>query len=333
MISVTEMLNSGSEGPTGEPLAVRQDLPPEEESDVQFVQDPDTGQPIQYWSFRFTASKIHDGGEGIKELLDIDSIPEFGFQKEKGKRRFKVEHFQGAFECRPRKRFKQLQKMFNDKYPELIFDGRDYLNRSQSSAADRYGMKEDTRIEGPWYKGERFENIAKETVYKVELELRPWQNKTCGILDAGQDDRSIWWLWEPYGGLGKTTFQKWIYQNYKGVMISGGKAADMKNGVIRYKERNGEYPKIVLVNIPKTFDIQYFSAAGVEEVKDMFFFSGKYGSKDECGEVCGRPPIVLIFANREPPTWEMSHDRWKIRRLPDGKAKQVTTLDTETWDE
>lgn len=289
------------------------------------------GNLAQFWAFRFTASKVNE--EQLLKTMDMPWIKGYGYQKEKGKKRDRVEHYQGTFECEPRKRFKALESHFKNDFEELVFDGRDYLKPSRSEAANMYGMKVDTRVGGPWYKGERYEEIAKQTVYKVEIELRPWQKKVCEILDGPPDDRSIYWLWEPYGGLGKTTFLKWIYQNYKNVMVSGGKSHDMKNGVVRYREGNGDYPKIVLINLPKTFNLDYFSATGVEEVKDMFFYSGKYGGKDEDGQVCGPPPKVIIMANKYPPIDEMATDRWKIRRLPDGAGKEVSAIDDQCWDE
>lgn len=283
---------------------------------------------VQYWAFRFTGSKIHNGGEGLNKYMKVEWIKEFGFQLEEGNKNCKVHHFQGSFEVDPRKRFDQVAEYFIDLYSLLIFDGRDYLQPCKSKAAERYGMKEDTRKDGPWYHGPRFEQLAKELVYKVEIDLRPWQVRIRMILDGDPNDRTVWWFWEPYGGLGKTTFLKWIYQNYPDVIVLSGKAADMKNGVVEYKESQKKLPKIVLINIPKTTDLQYVSMTGLEEVKDMFFFSPKYHG----GMICGRPPIEIIFANSTPPCYDgMAKDRWKIIRLPDGKAKDVDEVHTEDW--
>jgi len=308
--------------------SVRQDLPNGLDQSDQKSQ----GKLAQFWAFRFTASKI-SSPEAICECLDENWITGYGFQMERGEKRQRVEHYQGTFEVNPRKRFKTLEGHFRTTFPELKFDGRDYLQPSKSQAANAYGMKEKTRIKGPWFKGDRYSDVAKETVYKVELEIKPWIDKIIrDILDAPPNDRHIWWFWEPKCGLGKTTFQKWIYQNYKGVTVSGGKAHDMKNGVVRYRDAHGELPKIVIINMPKTFKMEYFSAQGVEEVKDMFFFSGKFGGKNENLEVCGRPPIMLIFANEPPPNVnELAADRWQIVRLPDGKGKDVKVVQ-QNWE-
>lgn len=289
---------------------------------------PGARQPlIQYWAFRFTGSKIPTDLE-IGHAMEADWIKQYGFQLEKGKGG--VEHYQGAFEVEPKKRFCQLETYFQDKFPELIFDGKDYLQKCKSKAADRYAMKEDTRIRGPWWKGEKYDDIAKETVYRIEIKLTFWQQRIIThVLNAPDDDRLIWWFYEPYGGIGKTTFQKWIYQEYEGVIVLGGKAADMKNGVIEYEKKNGKLPKIILINFPKTFNMEYFSAPGMEEVKDMFFYSGKY----EGGMVSGRPPKMIAMGNQGPPNVEeLAADRWRIVRLPDGPARKAQVVELD-WSE
>lgn len=47
-----------------------------------------------------------------------------------------------------------------------------------------------------------------------------------------KETQAIWWCWEPNGGLGKTTFQKWIFQEYDRTIVIGGEAADMKERVL-----------------------------------------------------------------------------------------------------
>lgn len=98
----------------------------------------------------------------------------------------------------------------------------------------------------------------------------------------------------------------------KGAIVLGGKSADMKNGIISYKNNNDDIdPEIILVNLPKTFDIGYFSYTGVEECKDMMFYSGKY----EGGMVCGNCPHMIIFSNELPDVAKVGVDRWKVYNI------------------
>ncbi len=82
----------------------------------------------------------------------------------------------------------------------------------------------------------------------------------------------------------------------------------MKNGIIEFHKQNDTVPEIILLNIPKSFNTDYLSYTGIEEVKDMFFFSGKY----EGGMVDGNPPHLFIFSNEYPDTQKVSLDRWRI---------------------
>jgi len=135
-----------------------------------------------------------------------------------------------------------------------------------------------------------------------------WENYVIDILKEEPNERHIHWIWEENGCAGKTTFCKWIFMHYKDVVVLSGKAADMKNCIIDFKNTNYRLPKIVLIDIPRSTNTDFLSYQGIEEIKNMFFYSGKY----EGGMVCGRPPHLFIFANEYPNTEKCSLDRWKI---------------------
>lgn len=185
------------------------------------------------------------------------------------------------------------------------------------------GLFSNPRIHFEKRKGTRQQNIdycSKEKVifrlnvpepYKVDISLNIWENYIKDkILDQEPDDRSIYWFWETEGCKGKTTFQKWIFQNYKNVIITSGKIADMKNSVLTYIQNTNMYPKYVLVNIPRV-NCGNVSIAGLECIKDMFFYSPKY----EGGQVCGPNPHIIVFANERPDYDKLSQDRWKVKNL------------------
>lgn len=137
-----------------------------------------------------------------------------------------------------------------------------------------------------------------------------WETDIINILKTKPDERSIHWYWEPNGCAGKTTFQKYIYTHFKNVVVLSGKATDMKNGIVQYKMKLGETPDIILINIPRC-NHDFVSYEGIESIKDMFFFSGKY----EGGMICGPNPHLFIFANESPDLGKFSKDRWKIVRI------------------
>ena len=84
-------------------------------------------------------------------------------------------------------------------------------------------------------------------------------------------------------------------------------AEDMKNGIVMYEKTNGFLPKVVLVNIPRKRG-NNCNMEGLEAIKDMFFYSGKY----EGGMVCGASPHVMVFSNFLPEYDSISEDRWHI---------------------
>lgn len=150
--------------------------------------------------------------------------------------------------------------------------------------------------------------------YKVNIDLYDWQKEICEKLNEKPDDRTINWIWESKGGIGKTTFQKYVFQNFKNVCILSGKGSDMKHGIVSFMEKHGETPDIVLINIPRSSS-GFVSWTGIEEIKDMFFYSGKY----EGGQVCGMPPHVYVFANTGPPEETFSSDRLNVMDLNEEK--------------
>ena len=138
----------------------------------------------------------------------------------------------------------------------------------------------------------------------------PWQSEVIELAEGRADDRSVYWIWEDEGNVGKTALQKHLVMNHGAIMLSG-KGADMKYGVSMYIQKQKKYPTLILINIPRSVDNKYVSFTGIEEVKDMMFFSGKY----ETSMVCGPNPHVICFANRSPPIDELSGDRWRIAEV------------------
>ena len=250
--------------------------------------------PAKYWAFTL----CNHTREDIELFRNIDSskVPRLVYQEEIGKQG--TPHLQGALMFKTKGRpFSLLphrkthwEKMYKKSTPKHLFD---------------YACKKETRKPAGFVYCRGWDRP-----YEIYLDLYPWQKKISDELNEFPDDRTINWIWEPDGARGKTTFQKWVFSNYERVVVLSGKGADMKNGIIQYREINGVIPNIVLINVPRC-NIDYLSYNGVEEIKDMFFYSGKY----EGGMVCGHSPHVYIFANSEPDFTVMSKDRWRVAKI------------------
>jgi len=218
----------------------------------------------------------------------------FRMQEEEGENG--TRHLQGSFLFKSKKRLSELKKWSPKIHWEIT---------KNSQAAMEYCAKSETACGARWSKG-----YPRPVKILNEDSLFPWQRAIEEMLKTDPDDRKIYWYWGATG-IGKTTFCKYLSVKYGAVPLSG-KSADMKNGIIEYVKKNGDTPERIIIPIPKTFNLDYISYEGIEQVKDMYFYSGKY----EGGVVCGNCPHLIIFAN-EPPqdTGKLAEDRWVVTEI------------------
>jgi len=207
-------------------------------------------------------------------------------------------HLQGSIWCKLKHRDTEFKTLKGAHFETLkdVDDVSNYCNKDETHD----GIY---RVSWGFPEPKYVESIPADKLYEWELDI-------ITKLKTEPDKRSLYWYWEANGCAGKTTFQKYLFSNYEGVVVLSGKSSDMKNGIVNFQTINKTLPKIVLINIPKS-NVGYVSYTGLEEIKDMFFFSGKY----EGGMVCGACPHVFIFANERPDTTKMSSDRFKIYRI------------------
>lgn len=158
--------------------------------------------------------------------------------------------------------------------------------------------------------GEIYSNFYKPLKLIKPSQFYKWQKKIIKKIGEEPDDRHIYWYWEATGGVGKTAFQKYLCATYNCLMLSG-KATDMKFGVVSYIKLNGFAPDIIVINIPRSVDINFLSFTGIEEVKDGLFFSPKY----ESGMCSYNRPHMFIFSNEKPDKGKLSLDKWRVRRI------------------
>jgi hypothetical protein len=155
------------------------------------------------------------------------------------------------------------------------------------------------------------------TKYREELaELYPWELEMLTLVEPAPDKRSIYWVWDEAGNVGKTTWLKHLISCRPELrcIVSGGKAADVQMQVVDYVENNqGQYPRLIVYNLPRSFKTEYLCWHALESLKDMCFFSGKFKG----GMICGPCPHLFVFANEPPDYMKMSMDRWKVAKIVD----------------
>jgi len=138
------------------------------------------------------------------------------------------------------------------------------------------------------------------------IDLYGWQLDCRAAMLEEPDNRTINWYWEPDGGMGKSSMVRWCVQNLRCVMCAG-KASDMKYMIVKYEEKNGFFPDIVIFDVPRV-SYDFISYQGIEEIKNGCFASSKF----ECAMVVMPYPHVFVFANHPPDTSKMSSDRWNV---------------------
>lgn len=161
--------------------------------------------------------------------------------------------------------------------------------------------------------------------YCEEIELRDWQHELIELVSQ-PTNRKIYWYWSDAGNIGKTTFAKYLCKHHDAIALNG-KAADMRNGLLDWINTNKRWCDVpVICNIPRTFKMEYLSYEGLENIKDQFFYSGKY----EGGQVCGPPIHFIIFSNFEPDYDKMSEDRYHVVKLDCYKVTSPETSSTSS---
>lgn len=138
---------------------------------------------------------------------------------------------------------------------------------------------------------------------------RPWQQSIVEIVGEEPDDRTIHWYWSKEGGVGKTAMCRYLIAKH-GAIILGGKCGDIRNAILTCMQKIGTTPNLIVVNISRTQELR-LSYEGLENIKDMVFYSGKY----EGGMVTGACPHLICFANFEPDEYSLSKDRWVITEI------------------
>jgi len=150
-----------------------------------------------------------------------------------------------------------------------------------------------------------------------------WQRRTEQFLmNAPVDNRAIWWYYCRHGRTGKSEFVKYMTMKYpKDVyfMNDFNRLSDsmcvMTNAV-----QQGWTGKILLIDLPRSFEDRSSIYAALENVKNGLFTSTKYSGGSTWMKAT---PHVMCFANFMPVFCAMSNDRWRVSELvqdwnPDG---------------
>lgn len=152
-------------------------------------------------------------------------------------------------------------------------------------------------------------------LYKIQPNLKilhpenfkPWQSEVIEHIGTEPDDRTIWWLWSLDGGIGKSTFCKYLAHAYNAVICGKGAYSDIMN--IMFKA-NMSVSNLVVFDLPRN-NGNKISYSALEAIKNGLIVNTKY----ETGSKIFNPPHIIVFSNMMPDVSAMSMDRWVIKNL------------------
>lgn len=174
-------------------------------------------------------------------------------------------------------------------------------------ALRKYCMKVDTRVAGPW--GDRPIELPYDGS-DLPKTWRPWQQAVINeISQPCKDDRTINWIYDPEGGIGKSKLTKWLAWKKKAEPMS---LSDVKDGayqIVKGGARGAYFFDIPRTKSKKVSMDELYSL--VESVKNGLVVSHKY----EGGVLQMRPPHVWVVSNWEPDVSKMSAGRFKMWRV------------------
>jgi len=151
----------------------------------------------------------------------------------------------------------------------------------------------------------RTREAIQEPIRDENFTPRPWQHRVLSQLAADSNDRTITWVHEAVGNVGKSRLVRHLLLEHNAIFLTG-KLADMCTAYTRQP--------IVCFDITRAmaeFSDNVYTMA--ENLKNGFIFKPKYESQ----QYLFKPPHVVVFANFPPTEGKWSEDRVSIMDLAD----------------
>lgn len=249
---------------------------------------------IKNWFFTFNNYECCD----IVELQEKFNLicDKYLFQEETGENG--TPHLQGVITLKKPMRWTEfnLSKKIHWESVKNIGKSYEYCQKSETCTGKKY------------FKG--IDLIVK-PVPRIIKDLRPWQTKIVDMVKELPDERTIVWIYEEVGGVGKTSLCRYLTKHFNAVPIEG-----KKNDILYCAAEHESY--CYLIDLERTME-EYVSYAAIEKIKNAYYMCAKYESKPILRDF----PHVICFANFMPEVSALSLDRWKIYNIVDNDLVPV----------
>nr|ACC78694.1 replication protein [Gossypium darwinii symptomless alphasatellite]ACC78700.1 replication protein [Gossypium darwinii symptomless alphasatellite] len=210
-------------------------------------------------------------------------------------------HLQGYLQLKTKKSLSAVKSLFGDLNPHL-----EKQRARRTDEARDYCMKEETRVSGPFefgdycpsgsHKRRQRESVIRspvrmaeenpsvfrrvkakiaeeefqKTAHEIQISnLKSWQLRLKTLLERAPDDRTIFWVYGPDGGEGKSTFARDLYRSGTWFYTRGGSADNVSYQYI------GQLGNNIVFDIPRDKK-DYLQYSLIEMFKDRLIVSNKY---------------------------------------------------------
>lgn len=276
---------------------------------------PKRENPVKNHSFRFTFcdDKRTPNFRDHTIIIEIFSklCSYWLFQLEETKSGDKINlHYQGSIELINKTRSSTLGKSLN----HVLF-GVQFQPAYDSVLLQRYCMKDDTRIAGPWsselsYTGQDLTCIIKQRL--------PWQEVIYQCVQQPPDSRKILVVIDVLGNSGKSKLAKFLVFRGLCLSLNFGNARDLLYLISKHLTKTCFLFDLTRSRPADVHMSDLFCA--MESVKNGHIQSLKY----QCNYSLFDPPHVLLFTNSIPDLHSVSSDRWSFFTVLDGELYHLS---------
>lgn len=237
------------------------------------------------------------------------------FQGEQGEQSG-YNHWQGRISLWKRKMKGPLMKLFE----KIGCPVPNYLKPTSGEGHQgfSYVMKADTRISGPWSDQDLPKYIPKQ--YQIS-NLYQWQQQV--VDSAGVwDTRKINVIINKGGNIGKSTIAHYAALHCGGIVIppmnDRDKLIQAACCILRAREQRKSC--LVFVDIPRAVRQDFLPGlyAACEQIKSGWTYDWRNTFKEWYQD----SPIVWVFTNSAPHIDWLTHDRWSMWEVEDGRLRR-----------
>lgn len=232
-------------------------------------------------------------------------------------------HYQGRLALKKKLRKSEL---INQVGKELNIA---WFREGDEQKSEEYVGKEDGRVDGPWSSDDKSSYIPR----KIRtLELQGWQRELEQALlrnAADGDDRTVHCILDRAGGIGKSTFCRYMSCKRGAIVLPG--TIDTPDNLMKLactSIGNKKEGIILLLDLPRAIGKNKAQwekwVTTLEQLKGGHLTDWRYAGKNDWTE----PIAIAVFTNTKPPTDSLSARRWNIM-LPgpfDGRVRSLSPV-------